>query len=843
MKTVANKKNIANLLFLATLLTSAVGVATIKGAASEGDTQIPATPYSTLAMEEGASVRIADTKEEAGIRFRLKLSKTEYETLTGANSPYKNVSFGVLIAPEDYLIKGKELNAANVFGIGGTQIYGWAERNSDGTWNEYTGDKVEIVNFNTTTMSLREGEYRFDGSLVDILDGTDETETNNLSREFRGVGYMRYTEGEEEKVIMVGDDDNVRSIAYVAQKAIESGKITDTTDVANLTQFYVTGVKSTATVNHYKYGENGYELADTLTSDEIQIGDVFNTEKKSYNGYIFDADSSALSGTVYANEKTTLNVYYNPANNVLPELNDWAVMLAGYQFDGHLSLDYTPEFTSDNVPLKNTGTEESPKWVVDVANTSTQMHRTKQAQLVGHEEENLTYKNKEVAFSFSMPANANRLPMFIGADLSYLTKADLQALLDSGYTKLTFSFVHTNASTVVQGGGYALLDLEKVKNNPDITLRNTKATLLDGTTSCTKGRLNPDVFVDYAQSDYKNDRGAAKEWVDVEYAVADLIACYDQLFAGEDYWTLAIPYGDVGAYNYNAEWDKRDIGRCLVSKISFEKVAGIEDLSNVLPTLNDWAVMLGGYNQGYDAFIDYTPEFTNDNVAMKNAGTEEAPKWVIDQRNALGYLHKGQQVQLSGRTESDLTYKNKDVAFSFSMPANDSRLPIYIGAGLSHVTKADLQELLAIGYTKLSFSFVHNTCLGVVQQAGYWLLDLEKVKASLDTENPLKLRVEEATTIDGVSVSAGRLNLAAFKKTAHNYNNCNGASKNWVDVEYKIEDLIACYDVLFAGEDYWTLAIPYGNVGAYNQSGFMESTEANARNVASCYVSQMSFVK
>lgn len=836
MKMTTSKKYMAGLLFAACLTASAVGLATIKEVAAD-----PATtsPYSTLALEDGASVRIADTKKDAGIRFHLTLSKTEYETLTGANSPYTDVSFGVLIAPEDYLIEGKELNAANVFGIGGTKIYGWAEKDANGNWLEYTGSEVQIVNFNTTTMTLKDGEYSFYGALVNILDGTNDAATNNVSREFRGVGYMLYTEGGEEKVALVGDDDNVRSIAYVAQKAIEAGKITDPTDVENMTDFYIDGVTSKATVNHYKLNENGtYDLAETVTSDEMQIGDTFEATKNSYAGYIFDADSSTLSDTVYANGKTTMNVYYNLTSNVLPELNDWAVMLGGYQFDGHLTLDYTPEFTSDNVPLKNTGTEESAKWFVDVANETGKMHRTKQAQLLGRAENDLVYNDKEVAFSFPMPANTNRLPIFIGADLSYLTKADLQALLEEGYTKLTFSFVHTTASTVVQGGGYRLLDLEKVKNNPDITLRNTTTTLLDGTTSCTVGRVNPDVFVNYAQSDYNNDNGAAKEWVDVEYAVADLIACYDQLFAGEDYWTLAIPNGSVGSYNYDTTWDPRDVGRCYVSKISFEKVGDIDDLSNVLPELNDWAVMLGGYNRGYDAKIDYTPEYTSDNVLLKNTGTEAAPMWVVDNQNTSGYLFKGQQAQLVGHEEENLIYKDKEVAFSFSMPANASRLPIFIGAGLSNVTKEDLQTLLDLGYTKLSFSFVHNTCSTVVQQAGYWLLDLEKVKASLDTESPLGLRLTEDTTIGTTVCHAGRLNLNAFKETNYGYSNCNGASKEWVDVEYAIEDLIACYDVLFAGEDYWTLAIPFGNIGSYTYDASWDP-----RDVARCYVSNMSFVK
>lgn len=805
MKMIQPKKQMSNLLLVACLLTSAVGVATVKGVATgEEPAPAPTVTYETLAMEEGASVRIADKKEDAGIRFRLKMSKTEYEAITAQNSPYQNVSFGVLVAPEDYLTAGHELNEKNVFGA--NAIYGWATRNEDGTWNEYEGNKVEIINFNTTTLSLKEGEYRFDGSLVDIMDGT-ETTTNNVSREFRGVGYMRYTDNGTEKYVMVGDETNVRSIAYVAQKAIEAGQVKDQTDIDNLTKFYITGVESKATVNYYKYGENGYEVADTVQSDNMQIGDIFNifdAEKKSYDGYIFDNANSELSGKVYANGKTTLNVYYNPMDNLAPTVDSWMLLQNGRWKASDVQYDYVPNVTELTLNSDN-----------KISNLNVTTARYK---LTGENQTELTYKDssnveKWVAQSYPIAyGNNNCHSVLVGANLSSLTKADLQTLAENGYLKLTFSFVYN--SKHARYPNYYVLDFDKVKNNPELSIRDDK------------GFINLEVLkiATGADSGVTDQNMLNKRWITVTYSMADLIACYDQLFAGEEYWTLAIPYGDVF---YTAE----ETGCFYMSKLAFERT--VNNLSDVLPELNDWAVMLGGYSQGYDCSIDYNPEFTSDNVPLVNSGTEDAPKWIIDNRNLETLLYKSRQASLVGRAEN-ITYKNKNVAFSFSMPANGSRLPIYIGAGLSNVTKADLETLLALGYTKLSFSFVHNTCQGVVQQAGYWLLDLETVKANPD----MKLRVTENTKINGADVTKGRLNLAAFKQTGHNYNNCNGASKEWINVEYAIADLIACYDQLFAGEEYWTLAIPYGNVGAYNYNA-----EWNQRDVARTYVTKLAFTK
>ena len=190
----------------------------------------------------------------------------------------------------------------------------------------------------------------------------------------------------------------------------------------------------------------------------------------------------------------------------------------------------------------------------------------KRYQLVGEKETELTYKGKEVAQSYAMYANNNMHPILIGGKLGSITKADLQTLKDNGYTKLTFSFVHTTYSYGARDSGYFLLDLEKVKADPTMKIRYEEDVYdTDGTTLLhAKGTVNLEAFKEVRNT----SNIAANNWVAVEYAIDDLIACYDQLFAGETYWTLAIPYGTIGA-NLTSAGDV--CGELYISKMQLVK--------------------------------------------------------------------------------------------------------------------------------------------------------------------------------------------------------------------------------------------------------------------------------
>ena len=96
----------------------------------------------TFVMDKGASVR-KDTP--TGLRFRSLLSVEDYNALEANTAEYVQISYGMLIAPVDYLVTYGALNEENVFGQ--SPIYGW--ESNDG---ESFGGDVQIVNVSSTSM-------------------------------------------------------------------------------------------------------------------------------------------------------------------------------------------------------------------------------------------------------------------------------------------------------------------------------------------------------------------------------------------------------------------------------------------------------------------------------------------------------------------------------------------------------------------------------------------------------------------------------------------------------------------------------------------------------------------
>ena len=173
-----------------------------------GETEAAANPYESLMLETGASVRYADTAAEMGFSYRLKMPKADYEAVKGNGAVY-----GIFLAPQDYYAEHPFNSAAEIKNYydtenetpaaGKAKLYDY-----QGIMGEIDGDTENVY---------------FRGSLLGVLDGTDGT--NNLTRDFRAVGYVKYqTETESEYtyhfVQAENEADNIRSMAYVAEKAI-----------------------------------------------------------------------------------------------------------------------------------------------------------------------------------------------------------------------------------------------------------------------------------------------------------------------------------------------------------------------------------------------------------------------------------------------------------------------------------------------------------------------------------------------------------------------------------------------------------------------------------------------
>lgn len=185
-------------------------------------------PVSSLALEYGAYARyVAGDASKTGIRFSLKMKAADYEMMTGAESTYSDVTFGVLIAPE-YYHDIYAFNYDNVFGANAKYYLNDAEEPGKEKIYNVTGLLVEKEN--------GEAGYKyFYASLIDIL-GVDDTDiANNIALDFRAVGYVKYTLNNETVYKFVDDDgvisdtnayddDNVRSMATIADAAVAANK-------------------------------------------------------------------------------------------------------------------------------------------------------------------------------------------------------------------------------------------------------------------------------------------------------------------------------------------------------------------------------------------------------------------------------------------------------------------------------------------------------------------------------------------------------------------------------------------------------------------------------------------
>lgn len=301
------RKGLISVLAVSTLGLLSVGVATLNevSTASAQDQAVSQIAW----MEDGGSVRFGSAGN--GLRFTMQIRASAFD---------ENATYGILIAPED----GYDLTEEKVFGK--KAIYNWAEKDENGNWKEYVPEegKTQIVNlvtegFNDDTVKIDGEEVavkEFYGSLVNL----DES---NFAREFRAVGYIRTgTEGNYDYTL-VGDSDNVRSMAYVAQLAIEdkSDKAPTQSQKDDLQKTYLDKVAdvSASYVQEYylEQADGSYAKIDVLTEvlseyngATTKIGTQVSFVGKEIAGYEQVEGKGVLTGKVYANDNLVLKGYY-----------------------------------------------------------------------------------------------------------------------------------------------------------------------------------------------------------------------------------------------------------------------------------------------------------------------------------------------------------------------------------------------------------------------------------------------------------------------------------------------------------------------------------------------------
>ena len=151
-----------------------------------------------VSTEAGAGTRLNDP---AGLRFETHINKAEYDALVDAGA---EITTGTLIVPTDYLTK-YEINN-----------YNFTKENLD----KLNIDYLDVVN---DGWAKEDGdEYVYYGSIVGI-------KTENLDRNFSGIGYMTVKTATEEYTLYgsYSASYHSRSVQYVAAAAIASGEYND----------------------------------------------------------------------------------------------------------------------------------------------------------------------------------------------------------------------------------------------------------------------------------------------------------------------------------------------------------------------------------------------------------------------------------------------------------------------------------------------------------------------------------------------------------------------------------------------------------------------------------------
>ncbi len=239
-------------------------------------------------MLEGASIRYASESGTNGLRFTATVPAAEY---------VEGATYGVLIAPEDYVAKNP-LDYENVFGE--NAVYDWAVRNENGEY-VYNGTKTRIINIVYDELNANsEGDRILNGSILNIKDG-------NLSRNFVGRAYVKngdsYTLADYATVDGVsGAAHNTRSALEVAQRAYFSG--------SSFT------AEQQETIDHYMGNSANYSAASLAAGDD----------------YVLFVDKYATSYETGEKLSSNLSLHAELADDSLP---------AGYSKAYRLNCDYT----------------------------------------------------------------------------------------------------------------------------------------------------------------------------------------------------------------------------------------------------------------------------------------------------------------------------------------------------------------------------------------------------------------------------------------------------------------------------------------------------------------------
>ena len=255
--------------------------------------------FEDFVMENGAAVRTEKDKVN-GLRFSAEMSADTYNNLTA-----QGATFGMVIVPKDYITEGYELTATNLFGENAKYSATAAVGANQDVRRMLLLDNLTPVNRDT------DDNYEIYGAITDIL-------TNNLTREFVGVAYV-YVDETYILASYYGNEmeNNMRSIYYVAQKAIDAGDNAEAVQTKYIDEFhnYVAGegatYKVSYTINYVKTA-NGMTTTETETV-KAELNGTVELQAKEFDGFTLTS-AALLTGKLYANKPNVFNFYYKDSS-------------------------------------------------------------------------------------------------------------------------------------------------------------------------------------------------------------------------------------------------------------------------------------------------------------------------------------------------------------------------------------------------------------------------------------------------------------------------------------------------------------------------------------------------
>lgn len=217
----------------------------------------------TWKMAAGAAVRVSTP---AGIRFTAQVSEKEYEEEL-SDTETREVKFGMVIMPYEYVEKYGEISEDTLFGDSNKRKYWWNEENKDPNLTQVLHYEVDDL------QTVKDGNYLFNCAMTDI-------KTANYEREFYARAYYSVTVDDTTtyQFTTVNGTENVRSVSYVAQKALDDSADKTSVNYGKYKNHVTTLAKYGCKVGYTLRASDGAEVDNTnriactqyLTIEEIQ---------------------------------------------------------------------------------------------------------------------------------------------------------------------------------------------------------------------------------------------------------------------------------------------------------------------------------------------------------------------------------------------------------------------------------------------------------------------------------------------------------------------------------------------------------------------------------------------